>query len=207
MKIAGVDNNRSSIYNEKNMDSLMHLGAIWKPFAYAIVFTGMILEGDAVLFIAGFLAFQGYFDIVSIFFTVLSGVIIGDTLWYRLGVWIKDSHAFLGRWIGRIAQPFDERLLRDPLKTIFISKFTYGFNHAIIVRAGSLGIKWKNLEKSDILASLFWILVVGGLGYASGASFPLFKQYLKFGEIALGSAFLLLIAVEFFIAKKTKKKI
>ncbi len=191
------------------MDSFVahYLGILPQPIAYLIVFFGMFFEGDALLFITGFLTHQGYFEFLPILATVLSGVFIGDNLWYRLGFWIKNSDNALKKWVERITQPFDAHIINNPLRTIFLSKFTYGFNHAILIRAGSLGIKWKKLEESDLLASFCWVLAVGGLGYASSASFSLFKHYIRFGEIALATGFGIFLLIEYIVTKKTKKKL
>ena len=139
--------------------------------------------------------------------SVFSGVIVGDNLWYRLGSWLKNSTRFFTRWVEKIAKPFDENLRNRPLRTIFISKFTYGFNHAILVRAGALGIKWKKLEESDLLATIVWVFIVGGLGYASSASLFYFKKYLRFGEIALLIGLILFCTLEYFVTRKSKKEL
>lgn len=177
------------------------------PLGYILLFLGMIFEGDAVLFLAGFLTHQGFFEPIPMAATVLWGVIVGDNLWYSLGLKFKKSSFFLNRWARRITAPFDGHLLNKPMRTIFISKFTYGLNHAILVRAGELGIKWKHLEKGDILATLLWAAIVGGLGYFSSASFSLVKSYLRFTEIALLLGFLIFFGLEYLITEKTKKRL
>lgn len=190
------------------MDSILlpYLTA-WKPLAYAIIFLGMILEGDALLFIAGFLTHQGVFELLPILATVCGGVFIGDNLWFELGVRWKNSSSRLMQWVEKLAKPFDLHLQTKPLRTIFISKFTYGFNHAILVRAGILGIRWKKLEESVLLADLFWIFIVGGLGYLSSASFARFKHILGFTEAALALGLAGFIFLELFLTRQSKKKL
>ncbi len=164
------------------------------PFGYIVVFFGMILEGDVFLFTAAFLTEEGYFHPGIIAITVYAGVILGDLFWYALGLWLDTSSTFLTRWAKRIVKPFEGGLQRRPLHTIFISKFTYGFSHAVLMRAGSLRIPLKKFFKIDAISSLGWMAVVGGLGYFSGASFSLIKHYLKVAEIAL-----LFVLVAFFV--------
>ncbi|MDE2001409.1 MAG: VTT domain-containing protein [Patescibacteria group bacterium] len=181
----------------------------WKPAAYLILFIGMMVEGETVFFIAAFLTHQGYFSAVPIFITALWGMIIGDTLWYSLGYKIKraKSLAFVGAWAERIARPFDEHLRERPFHTIFISKFTYGFNRAIITRAGMLNLKWRNIEESDILATLVWLFIIGGLGYFSSASLAYFKNYIRYGEVGLLIAVILFIVLERLIAARARKRL
>ena len=181
--------------------------SVWKPIAYLVVFIVMILEGDVALFAAGFLTHQEFFQFLPIILTLFSGVFLGDNLWYRLGNWLNNSTSFFERWIEKIAKPFDEHLRNKPIRTIFISKFTYGFNKAMLMRAGALGIKWKKLEESDLLATFFWIIIVGGLGYASSASLIAIKKYLRFGEIAFAIGIVVFIIIEFLVTKKAKRKL
>ena len=179
----------------------------WEPLGYIIVFLGMMFEGDTFLFIASFLAHQGIFQPIPLFVTALWGMVLGDNLWYSLGFKLRNSDSKLVRWAEKATGPFDEHLKNNPLRTIFIAKFTYGINHAIILRAGTLKIKWKDLEKSDILATILWIVIVGALGYFSGASFGYVKHYLRYGEIAILIGLIIFLGLEYFITKKTKRKL
>ena len=179
----------------------------WEPFGYIILFLTMMIEGDTALFIASFLTHQGIFDPIAMFLTALWGMILGDNLWYSAGLKFKNSAHWLNNWAERLAKPFDEHLVNKPFRTIFIAKFAYGVNHAIIFRAGTLKIKWSDIEKSDILATLLWMAVVGSLGYFSSASFTLVKNYLKFGEASLLLGLLIFLGLEYLITKRTKKEL
>jgi len=179
----------------------------WEPLGYIIVFLGMMFEGDTFLFIASFLAHQGIFQPVPLFITALWGMILGDNLWYSIGFKLRNAGTFLNRWAEKLAQPFDEHLKNRPLRTIFLSKFTYGVGHAIFFRAGNIRIRWGKLEQSDILATIFWMAIVAGLGYFSGASFSYAKQYLRYGEVAILIGLIIFLGLEYLITKKTKRKL
>ncbi len=179
----------------------------WEPLGYIIVFLGMMFEGDTFLFIASFLAHEGAFQIFPLFITALWGMILGDNLWYSLGFKLQNSDSWLVRWAEKVSGPFDEHLKNNPLRTIFIAKFTYGMNRAIILRAGTLKIKWQDLEKSDILATISWMFIVGGLGYFSSASFVYVKHYLRYGEIALLLGLIIFFGLEYLITKRTRKEL
>lgn len=156
------------------------------PLAYLIAFVGMMIEGDALLFTAAFLTHQGYFDFRFMLPTLVAGVLFGDLGWYWLGHWMHHySTSSLAHWIHRIAKPLDRHLLSRPRRTIFISKFTYGVHHAILIRAGALRLNIREFLKDDLYATSAWIALIGGLGYLSAASFVLIKHYVKFAEVAL----------------------
>ena len=177
------------------------------PLGYLAVFLGMIVEGDAVLFSAAFLTEEGLFRLVPIFFTVISGVLVGDLLWYALGAWIGKSPSLIRRWAEGIAKPFEKSLRERPLRTIFISKFTYGFHHPILMRAGSLHMKLSDYVRYDFISTLAWIAIVGGLGYFSGASFSLVKHYLKVAELGLFFILVTFFVVWHFIINRSREKL
>ncbi len=182
----------------------------WPILGYALVFFGMILEGDIFLFAAAFLAHQKFFDIGDLAFFVVTGTLMGDLFWYALGRRIGDHTnadsgiSFVARWAEKIAAPLDAHLLDRPRRTIFISKFAYGFHHALLVRLGMLRFPWRKLIKLDFIASVLWIFIVGGLGYFSGAAFFASKRYLRFVEAGVLLSLVFFLAVEHFVIKKWK---
>ena len=189
---------------------LMHYLPSWQPIAYVLLFIGMMFEGDTILFIAAYLTHEGYFALVPMLLTALWGIILGDNLWYSLGLKLRKAPSgsmlqFVTKWAEGLTKPFDEHLREKPFRTIFISKFTYGFNRATITRAGMLNLKWKKIEESDILATLIWMSIVGGLGYFSSASLGYLKNYLRYGEVSLLVAVILFFLIERFIATQSRK--
>ncbi len=162
---------------------LFHYLVDWRPLGYLIIFLGMVFEGDGFLFATAFLTAQGFFDLGDSLAVVLFGVAAGDVLWYWFGVWLQDS--WIGRWAARVAKPFDRHLIERTKRTLFISKFTYGFHHAMLLRAGTLRIPFWRLFKIDLAAILLWVAVIGGLGYGFSGSYELLKHYVHFAELGL----------------------
>lgn len=179
----------------------------WESFIYPLIFLGMIIEGDVILFVSAFLIHQGILHPVPVIMAVLWGMLLGDNLWYTLGLKFRNAYPSLNKWAERLAAPLDEKLKKQLFRTIFITKFTYGIRSAIFFRAGTLKIRWAKIEPADILATLTWMIIVSGLGYFAGASFALIKRYLRFGELALLLAIVAFILIQRFITKKTKKSL
>lgn len=179
----------------------IHYLTVSRTLGYLLVFLGMIIEGDAVLFTAAFLTHQNNFDLGDMLFVVLSGTIIGDILWYYLGFKLNYSKrfTFICAWMNKVSKPFDSQLHKRPLKTIFFSKFFFGLHHAILIRAGNLKLPLKKYLQTDAVAIIFWVMSVGGLGYLSGLSFSFFKHSLRFAEIALVIGFLVFLLIIHFI--------
>ncbi len=177
----------------------------WQPLAYILIFLGMFLEGDLILFTAAFLIHQGILHPVPVIMTVLWGMLLGDNLWYTLGLKFRNRYPSLNQWAEKLAAPLDDKLKNELFQTIFIAKFTYGIRSAILFRAGALKIKWQKIEPADILATLLWMIIIGTLGYLSSASLSYLKPYLRFGEIALLLGLLIFFGLEYLITKKSKK--
>lgn len=187
-------------------DIVLHYLLFWRPLGYIFVFIGMALEGDAVLFSAAFLTHQGFFDPGDMAFAVFGGVITGDLLWYRLGASLAAGGRF-ARWLERLTAPFDDHLRGRLARTIFISKFAYGLHHPIIMRVGALALNLRRFLAADLAATFCWVLIIGGLGYISSASFAFVRHYLRFTEIALFLALAVFLVFWHFVARRSKAKL
>ncbi len=176
---------------------------------YAIIFFGMMIEGDILLFTAGFLTHQGYFDIGIALILVFLGTIVGDNIWYVLGELLSEKKLFLKvkKFIEKATGPFDEHLRNRPIRTIFISKFTYGLGKSILLKAGATKISFGKFIKADLVATFMWIFLVGGLGYLSSASFLAVRHYLKYTEITLLLGIAIFILISHVVTKISKKEL
>lgn len=99
---------------------------------YIAIFAAMVLEGEIFLFATAFLASQGFLIPELAFLAIFGGVTIGDSLWYLLGYKINNSETRVSRWLVKKTGQFDEHLMKDSFKTLFISKFIYGAHHFIL---------------------------------------------------------------------------
>ena len=184
----------------------LHYLTEYQTWSYIIIFLGMMVEGDILLFTVGFLANRGYFAIDMALLTVFLGTLIGDNLWYVLGEIINENSVF-GRFVIRLTKPFDEHLRARTFRTIFITKFAYGLHRATLLKLGMLRVSFKKFIESDIIASTFWIFLVGGLGYLSSASFILIKHYLRYTELTLLFGLILFILISHLITNISKKEL
>jgi membrane protein DedA with SNARE-associated domain len=137
---------------------------------YWVLFVGTFLEGEAVLLLAGFLAFQGYLDIVGVICTAWAGSFLGDQTFFYLGrfkgrVLLKRFHS--------IAKKF-----REALKLIekygnfvaFISRFTYGFRIVLPIILGITNLAPRTFLWINLASALSWAVLFSLLGYLFGKS-------------------------------------
>ncbi len=178
--------------------------------AYPIIFVSMMIEGDVVIFISFFLVSSGILDPATTFLVVFFGTIIGDTLWYHVGLTSEPKNK-LSLWIlnssSKLTSKFDNHIKEKTFRAVFVSKFTYGFHHLILLRAGIIKTNFRKFIEIDILATIIWIIIIGSLGYASGASFELIKHKLEHSELGVLAAVIIFIIIGEIISKILRKKI
>lgn len=168
---------------------------------YALVFFGMLVEGDIVLFTAAFLGNFGVFSLSLLAIIAFVGVIAGDILWYLLGTHQDKLPPRARRIIERVAAPFDRNLLRRPLRTLFITKFAYGIHHLVLARAGADNLGLRRFIASDLVATAGWVTAIMGLGYLGSFALVQVKEYLRFAEVGL-----LLGLVALFLLERAAKR-
>ena len=189
------------------MDSyLLDYLILWQKFAYLLIFIGIVLEGDIILFASAFLAYKGFFNLWYVLFIAFLGANIGGLFWYKTGYWLNNLSSLFNKFINRF-KFLDNHLEVRPFHTIFVSKFVYGFHTLIFMRAGILNFNLVKLFKYNLIPNIVWIIVILGLGYFSGASFLIVKKYFRFTEIGLFVFILIFFILEYFLSKKYKKKL
>ncbi len=188
------------------MSSLfLHYFTISAPLGYLLVFIGLLFEGEIVLFTAAFLIHQGVFDLGDMLLVVISAVLLGDTMWYFGGSYLHINFPFLNHWLEKLGKPFDDHLKLHSLRTIFVSKFIYGFHRPILLRSGQLQIPFKEFFKADLIASFFWISIIGGLGYGTSTLFIFFKHYFRVAEVALLLGSIIFFYLLHLVSNRSKK--
>jgi len=137
---------------------------------YFILFFAMVFEGEVFLILAGMLAQLGAFDIGDVMWVSFTGVLLGDGLWYYLGSELK-KRSFAQRFVAQAEKSvkfFLPRFHEKPFKSIFLSKFIYGANHATLIVSGMLKVPFAIFAKAELLASVVWVGVFLSAGHFFG---------------------------------------
>ncbi len=177
----------------------------WRFIAYAVIFFSLFIEGEAVIFIAFYLVHQGYIDFFDTTFFVLSGVFLNDIFWYYLGSFVNNDNLPFLRRLSRFISVIDANIDKNPIFTLTLSKFTYGFYRLTLMRARHVGIPLRKFIKINFPISLTWIILVMGLSYALSESVLHFKKYIKFTEIGLMMAIFIFILTSVIVSRFSGK--
>ncbi len=167
------------------MESLiLNYISISHTLSYFLVFIGMAIGGEEVLFTVAFFLFRNDLAFLPTFIAVFFGALMGDIVWFTLGHHIMNSR-IIRRFSSKITLPRNEQLLKHDRSVIFLSKFIYGFNHITLAKLAQSGEPFARFLFLDLIASLLWIFTIGGLGFASSFSLHYLRHLLRFFEIAL----------------------
>lgn len=178
--------------------------------AYSLLFAGMIIEGDLLIFTAGFLVQRGILHPLDTFWAIFLGTLCGDTLWFLLGRMDTTRNKVLS-WLGRMTDiaghRIDDHVKERTFRTLLITKFIYGAHHFTLVRAGRLGVGLRKFLRADAAGSVIWIGIIGLLGYLTSASFIHLKIRLRFLELTLLFAVLCYFFVSELVSRFLKKEV
>jgi membrane protein DedA with SNARE-associated domain len=174
---------------------MVNIQQILKDQGYWVLFVGTFLEGEAILLLAGFLAFQGYLNVLGVICTAWAGSFLGDQFYFYLG---RLKGKGLLKRFQSIARKF-----REALKLIekygnfvaFISRFTYGFRIVLPIILGITNLAPRTFLLINLVSAFTWAVAfsLGGYLFGKGASLVFdnvnnYEQYLVlalFGFICL----------------------
>lgn len=143
---------------------------------YWVLFIGTFLEGEAILIMAGFLAFQGYLNVGGVILTSFAGSFLGDQFYFYLGR--RHAASLLRRF------HFITRRFRDSLRLIgkygafvaFISRFTYGFRIVLPIILGITKLSPRTFLLINLGSACLWATLFSLAGYLFGKSASLFLE-------------------------------
>jgi membrane protein DedA with SNARE-associated domain len=184
--------------------------AAYPLWTYLVLFLGMIIEGDVLLFTAGFLVHRGVLKLLPTFFAMYAGTVFGDVIWYGIGTIDPNRNKivhFLAMLADVASRKIDEHLKERTFRTLLISKYVYGAHHFVLARAGMLRLPLRRFLRDDALGSLIWILSLGILGYAASASFSRVAHGLRLVEIILLLSIVIFVLLHEVLSKILKNKL
>ena len=179
-----------------NFQAINSFAHAHRYLGYAILFLGMIVEGELFLITFGILTQFKAFDFGDVFFIAYFGVLFSDILWYQLGFILRSrsttENGFLRRSEEKAKKLFPY-FKEKPAKALFISKFVAGTNHATMVLAGFLKMDFRRFLKLQIIISFVWTSFFLILGFLFGFAAVGFSRRLE--------EFILMVAVLLILTK------
>ena len=169
----------------------------WWWLAYVLIFIGMLIEGEVIIFAAFFLATQNYVYLPAILLVVFAGAILGDILWYYGGHFLERIQ-FAHSLFCKVTYPLDRVIKRHPRTVIVLTKFTYGLHRVVLLKTRRGGIGFREFMKVDIPGSILWISTLASLAVLFSSYLGVLASKVKHVEIAVA-----LVIIAFLVSVHT----
>lgn len=173
------------LFSGENLINLIktvgYLGIFSIVFAESGLFFGFFLPGDSLLFTAGFLASQGFFNIFWLMIIIFFGAVLGVNVGYAFGknvgpkIFNKEKSLFFSKEnLLKAAELFK----KYGAVTIVIARFIPFVRTFVPIVAGAAQMDYKIFLIYNIVGGLLWSVVVTGAGYWLGQIIPNVDKYL-----------------------------
>ena len=160
------------------------LGQLLSDYGYWAVFVGTLLEGDAILVLAGFAAHQGYLSLPLTLAIAFVGGTLGDQLFFLVGrLWSQSLLIRFPRSAPRV-QRIRELLDRHHAPIIVGIRFMYGLRILGPIVIGTCKVSAWRFALFNVLGAAIWAPLIGGLGYLFGSALQWLLDDLKDFELA-----------------------
>lgn len=157
------------------IQTIGYLGLFAIVFAESGLLIGFFLPGDSLLFTAGFLASQGYFEISVLLPLLFAAAFIGDSVGYFFGrkagprVFSRPQSFWFNPTNVDKTRVFFEHY---GAKTIFLARFIPVVRTFAPIMAGVGNMKYRTFVAYNLIGGLAWAVGLTLLGYLFGNTIP-----------------------------------
>ena len=168
----------------------------------AVGFSGYALPipEEVILILAGFFAAQGISSLPTVITVCVLGAVFGDMLIYYLaGHGSRFTHQYHSRVEKSHAGLYVRQMKKNPMKTIFFSRFIVGMRFLNPLVSGLLHVPWKKFLAATALSVVIYIPIVVMVGYIFHDQIHLVLHIAHsvretiIGLLAVGSAVLIIL--------------
>ncbi|MEN6475499.1 MAG: bifunctional DedA family/phosphatase PAP2 family protein [Syntrophaceae bacterium] len=190
---------------EKLVNSISALGhwgyvlIFLAPFLESSAFLGLIIPGESIVVLAGFLASHGYLALGDCIIVIALGAILGDSTGYALGKAIGrdyfQKHERLFLFKRKHIQKVEAYFARHGGKTIFGARLVHLLRAMAPFTAGMSAMPYGRFFLFNALGGTLWAVIFTFVGYFFGQSWQLIDKWM--GRAGVFVVFLILILAGF----------
>ena len=166
---------------ESFVKTFSYIGIFAMIFAESGLLVGILLPGDSLLFVSGFLASQHILNLPLLILIVFVAAVVGDNTGYHLGkrfgpaIFNRPESRFFNRRMVEKSQKFYKKHGR---KTIILSRFTPFVRTLAPLLAGVGEMDYRLFFTYNLIGAGLWAIGVSVLGYFLGRAIPNVDHYL-----------------------------
>jgi membrane protein DedA with SNARE-associated domain len=163
-------------------------------YGYVAIFILTFFEGESVLIAAGFLAFYGYLDSVTIILVSTVASYVGHGTFFLIALYKREAFlSIIQRFIKVNLLRLEDLVARFGTLSIFICQWLYGFR---LLSAAVLGLSRMGTSRYftfQLISCLLWATICTYGGYFFGATLKnllgdvkKYNIYIAIGLLAAG---------------------
>ncbi len=168
-------------------------------FLESSAFLGLLVPGESVVILSGFLASQGYLEIGDCIWVIALGAVLGDSVGYSLGKALGrryfERHHRLFLLKERHIHKVDEYFERHGGKTIFFGRFIGILRAMAPFVAGMSRMPYGRFFIYNASGGILWSATFTLLGYFFGQSWQLIERWA--GRAGVFVLFILMVGAGF----------
>lgn len=175
----------------------MDLEALLHSYGYALIFLGVLAEGETLLLLGGYFAQQGYLSLGGVLLTAYVGAVCGDQMFFHLGR--RHAKKILARF-PRLRERVNVALTKvekHQAKVVLSMRFIWGLRIALPVSLGLTDMRAGKYFWLDLIAAAVWATTFSLLGYGAGHVISDLIEDLKRYEFWIFGALVLVALVAF----------
>lgn len=137
-------------------------------YGYFAVLAGTFLEGETILLLAGFMAWQGLLEMPLVITFATAGATAGDQAYFYLG---RYRRVWLFRRFPKLrlkAEKVYHWVERHPDLIIIGSRFVYGFRIVTPVVLGTSRVAAWRYSLFNVIGAAIWAVAISTAGYFLG---------------------------------------
>lgn len=190
------------------MLDISNLLIVLQIHGYVYMFLLMFIEGTAVTYTAAFAAATGVFHISIVYLISVLGFTTADLLFFFIGK--KGKNILIDNFIKNIigkerTRKIQKYLKENPGKTIAAIKLTPIIPIPGLMLCGASGLKTKTFLFNSFLTSFIYSTIITVLGYYSGRAFFSLAKGVKYIELIIAGAVILVVIVLLLLNYLSKK--
>ncbi len=153
------------------VQSAGYIGLFIIVFAESSIFFNFFLPGSSLLFAAGALASQGFFNIFILILVLGVSAILGDSFGYWIGarmgpaIFKREESRFFSKKHLKLTEDFYER---HGSKAVIIGRFVPVVRSFIPMLAGVGSMKYRTFLTYNVFGGILWSVGVTSIGFILG---------------------------------------
>ncbi len=181
------------------------LESMLSTYGYPVLLAGTLLEGQAILFMAGLAAHMGYLDLKWVILIGMIGSMLGDQIYFYLGR--RHGKALLDRrpwWRSKTATVL-ERLERHQTAIVLGFPFLYGLRSITPFAIGLTTIPYRRFLLLNFIGVAAWATTISLAGYFGGQAIEAVLGDIRRYEIEVMIA-VAVLAIAFWLPRRFRQR-